>query len=37
MKINLENKKALVGASTEGLGKAITQQLALCVGLMKSL
>ena len=30
MKINLENKKALVGASTEGLGKAIAQQLALC-------
>lgn len=30
MKINLQNKKALVGASTEGLGKAIAQQLAAC-------
>jgi len=30
MKIDLRNKKALVGASTEGLGKAIAHQLALC-------
>ncbi len=30
MKINLQHKKALVGASTEGLGKAIALQLALC-------
>ncbi len=30
MKINLEGKKALVGASTQGLGKAIALQLASC-------
>jgi len=30
MTINLQNKKALVGASTEGLGKAIAHQLAKC-------
>jgi len=30
MKINLENKKALVGGSTQGLGKAIALQLAKC-------
>ncbi len=30
MKINLEGKKALVGASTQGLGKAIAFQLASC-------
>jgi 3-oxoacyl-[acyl-carrier protein] reductase len=30
MKINLEDKKALVGASTQGLGKAIALQLAGC-------
>jgi 3-oxoacyl-[acyl-carrier protein] reductase len=30
MKINLKNKKALVGGSTQGLGKAIALQLAKC-------
>jgi len=30
MKINLEGKNALVGASTQGLGKAIALQLASC-------
>ena len=30
MKISLENKKALIGASTQGLGKAIAIQLAQC-------
>lgn len=30
MKINLEGKKALVGASTQGLGKAIALQFASC-------
>jgi 3-oxoacyl-[acyl-carrier protein] reductase len=30
MKINLQNKKALVGGSTQGLGKAIALQLANC-------
>jgi 3-oxoacyl-[acyl-carrier protein] reductase len=30
MKISLENKKALVGGSTRGLGKAIAMQLAQC-------
>lgn len=30
MKINLEGKNALVGASTQGLGKAIAVQLASC-------
>jgi 3-oxoacyl-[acyl-carrier protein] reductase len=30
MKINLENKKVLVGGSTQGLGKAIALQLANC-------
>jgi 3-oxoacyl-[acyl-carrier protein] reductase len=30
MKISLENKKALVGGSTQGLGKAIALQLAHC-------
>lgn len=30
MKINLENKRALVGGSTQGLGKAIALELANC-------
>ena len=30
MKINLNNKKALVGGSSKGLGYAVAKQLASC-------
>ena len=30
MKINLKNKKALIGGSSKGLGYAVAKQLAVC-------
>ena len=34
MKINLSNKKALVGGSSKGLGYAVAKQLASCGALV---
>ena len=30
MKINLKNKRALIGGSSKGLGYAVAKQLAIC-------